>query len=939
MQNERSTSRGSASSSNPLPRLARLPISRKLLIGYVAFVIPTLALLVVLNVGFAANARLAGREADGVEYARRVYAVQHALSTWQVEYMSMPDESDGGSREMENKAGSVRAAFDQLLDYHESAEGRLGIDERHLEPSVFGDLSPAELERMWAGYRDEPTAAKYETLLDSLARLGATILDLSGATQDPALETNAMIRGAMVYLPEYARIVNQVIAFPERSQGFAAYQSLLDNLARGRIVQLIDMAQREDARWFGSHPDAERSIGARLARFRTTHDELMSMLGDPTESGTPAHDAVLSTGRRLFDVTDDLYRASSEGVRVAIEERRRAIAVWRFSSIAATVAIFAIVAALLVWIRRTVMRSVNGIIDYTRRIANGDHAARLRADLSDDLRELYEHTTVMVNNIAQLAEFPRRNPNGVLAADASGEVVYRNPAAQRFLEEQNVTLAELLPESHHDVVRRLLAGSAERHQVESTIGDVHLEWAYHPVRDAGHVHVYFSDVTERKRAEEQLLHDAFHDTLTGLPNRALLADRLDQTIALAQRDPSISYGAMLLDLDRFKVINESLGHGVGDDVLRRVGERLRTFIGASGTVARLGGDEFGILIAPVSDSRMALGMAHGVQQEIARPLELAGSPVSLTASVGIVLPTEDHADADSILRDADTAMYRAKGTGRSRAEIFDVSMYEQALDALQTEAELTRAIEEDQIVPWFQPLVSLETGRIAGFEALARWMHPQRGVVTPGEFIPLAEETGLIVPLGERVFARALEQVCAWRATLPPDRELMISVNLSVKQFTHPGLVERIADIIGQNEVRPSCVKLEVTESGLMRDVDTSMRVLERLKALDIQLGIDDFGTGYSSLSYLHRFPFDVLKVDQSFVSNMETEAESREIVTNIVSLAHGLDKIVIAEGIETTNQLTALRALGSEYGQGYLFSRPLPAHEAGALLESDPHW
>ncbi len=851
----------------------------------------------------------------------------------------MPGESDADAQEMENPASLVQDAFDRLLDYHAAVEDRLGIDEQRLAVRGLGDFSPVELERRWIDYRSDPTAAKYATLLDSLVRTGASVLDLSGATQDPGLDTNAMIRGVMVYLPEYARIVNQVIAFPNRSEGFAAFQTLLDNLARVRIVQLIDFAQAENSRWFGPRPDMRRSIGTQLARFRTTHAELMGMLDRRMDGGSSPPADVLGTGRHLFDVTDELYRAGTQGIQAAIDDRQSTVVVWRIATIASTVAIFAIVAALLVWIRRTVTRSVDGIIDYTRRIANGDYAARLRTDLSDDLRELYDHTTVMVNNIVQLAEFPRRNPNGVLAADADGEVVYRNPAAQRFLDEQNADLTGLLPGNHRDVVKRLLAGSTEQHQVESKMGDVYLEWTYHPIRDAGNVHIYFTDVTDRKRAEAQLLHDAFHDSLTGLPNRALLAERLDQTIALAQRDPSVSYAAMLLDIDRFKVINESLGHKAGDDVLQRVGERLRRFVGDSGTVARLGGDEFGVLLAPVPDSRRALGMAREVREQIARPLELAGSPVSLTASVGIVLPTENHQDAESILRDADTAMYRAKSAGRSRAEIFNATMYEEALDALQTEAELTRAIEEDRIVPWFQPLVSLETGRIAGFEALARWIHPERGVVTPGGFIGLAEETGLIVPLGERVFTRALEQACAWRRSLGADREFMISVNLSVKQFTHPGIVDRIAAIIDRNDVQPSCVKLEITESGLMRNVETSMQILERLKSLDIQLGIDDFGTGYSSLSYLHRFPFDVLKVDQSFVGNMEAEAESREIVTNIVSLAHGLNKTVIAEGIETTSQLTALRTLGSEYGQGYLFSRPVPAEEAGKLLEADPRW
>ena len=466
-----------------------------------------------------------------------------------------------------------------------------------------------------------------------------------------------------------------------------------------------------------------------------------------------------------------------------------------------------------------------------------------------------------------------------------------------------------------------------------------LEWSYYPVRDQGMVHLYFTDITDRKRAEEQLIHDSFHDSLTDMPNRALFTDRLEQTLAILETDSTYRYAVLLIDLDRFRVINETLGHDAGDEMLKVVSDKIVRVLRPQDTVARLGGDEFAVLLPDLDATRIALQIADRIHQSVKEPIRIDGEVFNITCSIGIVLPGETERDSQSILRDADSAMYSAKAAGKSRSEIFDKAMYESAISAMRLESELVRAVSAGEIVPYFQPIVSLATGRIAGFEALARWLHPDQGIISPGQFIPIAEETGLIIQVGEQILKQAVDQACEWRTSRVSPEDLFMSVNLSVKQFAHATLVDDIRKTVSRPEITPSCLKLEITESGLMENVETSLDLLKRLKALDVTLGIDDFGTGYSSLSYLHRFPFDTLKVDQSFVGNMETETESREIVTNVLSLAHGLNKEAIAEGIETEGQLKALRDLSAEFGQGYLFARPLTGSDATDLIRSRPHW
>jgi diguanylate cyclase (GGDEF)-like protein/PAS domain S-box-containing protein len=446
------------------------------------------------------------------------------------------------------------------------------------------------------------------------------------------------------------------------------------------------------------------------------------------------------------------------------------------------------------------------------------------------------------------------------------------------------------------------------------------------------------DITERKRAEEQLVYGALHDALTGLPNRALFVDRLGHATGRVGRAGEPQFAVLFLDLDRFKVINDSLGHTVGDELLVAIARRLAETLRPGDTVARFGGDEFTILLDPIASALEATQVAERLLRGLAAPFVLERHEVFASASVGITLSSTGYLDPEELLRNADAALSRAKALGKGRYEVFDRAMHAQALGRLQMEMDLRRALERAEFRVFYQPVVELATGRITGFEALLRWMHPERGTVAPGEFIPIAEETGLILPLGRWVIEQVCRDARGW-----PRREgqapVSVGVNLSGKQFGQADLVQQIEGALRDNGLEPGFLKLEITESVILQDAEPAKTMLARLRALGVQLWMDDFGTGYSSLGYLHRFPLDALKIDRSFVMRMVEEPRNGKLVQAIVALAHSLGVAVVAEGIDSPAQLAALRGLGCDFGQGYLFSRPLPLAEAAAMLARDPVW
>jgi diguanylate cyclase (GGDEF)-like protein/PAS domain S-box-containing protein len=437
------------------------------------------------------------------------------------------------------------------------------------------------------------------------------------------------------------------------------------------------------------------------------------------------------------------------------------------------------------------------------------------------------------------------------------------------------------------------------------------------------------------------------DPLTGLPNRLLFTDRLGRLIKHAKRRKDYLFAVLFLDLDGFKMINDSLGHLVGDQLLVGVASRLEKCLRATDTVARLGegfivarmgGDEFTVLLEDLKDPGDAKQAAERLMKSVTAPFMLGGREVFTSLSIGIALSNPSYEQAEDILRDADTAMYRAKSRGKARYEIFDADMRASVVARLQLEMDLRRALEHGEFHNVYQPIVSLAAGQIVGFEALLRWQHPTRGQLGPEEFIAVAEETGLIRDLGWWNLREACRQMTEWRADYNVYSQLTMSVNLSPKQFLQPNLVEDIRSLLREFKLPPQALKLELTESTVMGDPSAAVEMLQQIKSLGISLAIDDFGTGYSSLSYLHRFPLDTLKIDRSFISSIGN-GEETEIARTILPMALNLHLDVVAEGVETIEQLVLLKKLQCKYGQGYYFSKPLSAEEAGLLLAEQPTW
>lgn len=441
------------------------------------------------------------------------------------------------------------------------------------------------------------------------------------------------------------------------------------------------------------------------------------------------------------------------------------------------------------------------------------------------------------------------------------------------------------------------------------------------------------DITDRRRAEEKLAHDALHDALTGLPNRTLLMQRVEALHQHGKQDPDYRFAVLFIDLDRFKLVNDSLGHACGDQFLIAIAEQLRHCLRAADTVARLGGDEFTILLDGIQDTQDAVQIAERVLSRLAEPLQLGDRHLFTSASIGIVISACSYPSGTEMLRDADIAMYRAKASGKGCYAIFDQNMHAETLKIVQIENDLRQAIHQGELLLHYQPIVYLKTGELAGFEALVRWQHPEQGLIHPDEFISIAEDTGLIVPLGEWVLREACRQVSAWNLDRPPEQPLLISVNLAVHQLKEPNLIKIIEQILTETGLNSRCLKLELTESMLVENVESIIKTLTYLRGRHIQFSIDDFGTGYSSLSYLHRFPVSTLKIDRAFINRMEQDSENFEIVRAICTLAHSLGMKVVAEGIEEASQIDRLNSLGCELGQGFYFSRPVEAQEAEKLL------
>ena len=485
--------------------------------------------------------------------------------------------------------------------------------------------------------------------------------------------------------------------------------------------------------------------------------------------------------------------------------------------------------------------------------------------------------------------------------------------------------------------------------------------------------VIVKKLKKHRQKQATLLYKAFHDGLTGLPNRNLFFNELKLVLHQSRKDLSYKYGVLFLDLDRFKVINDSLGHVIGDQVLVIISRRLQNYVKASDTVARLGGDEFTILLRSLPDADYATKVAMKINQELAQPIYIEGHEIFTTVSIGVVTNCKQFSDQlgensfpicpiynhpEDVLRAADIAMYRAKDLGKARYEVFDLTMHREVVSLLELENDLRRAVEmikqnpvNSQFFLSYQPIICLTTNKITGFECLVRWAHPTKGLIQPGKFIPLAEETGLIIPLGMWILRTACHQLAVWQKKLTGRHvcsglaysdcnfiahNFTMSVNISSKNISQPNFLEQVNEILAATNCQPHCLNLEITESLIMTNVDLATAVFEKLKNQNIRLSIDDFGTGHSSLSYLHQFPINTIKIDRSFVSQLDsdTSGQTLKIVSAVIALANNLDLEIIAEGIETKAQMNQLKQLKCRKGQGYFFSKPLTTSSVNELLQ-----
>lgn len=602
-----------------------------------------------------------------------------------------------------------------------------------------------------------------------------------------------------------------------------------------------------------------------------------------------------------------------------------------------------------------------GAVDYLRKPVNSSVAlARVKAQLElkhlrdqlafdlntteNDRRRQQEFFKQLFENSPQAIIYVNKN-NKIIEVNQKFELLF---GGQSELESISDLASRIVPDSeiqeHRMFFQSIIEGNTQRIETERIKKDgskVPVSMFGYPVQvdtDFDGVFIIYEDISQQKSYENQLRHQAFHDALTGIPNRLLLSERLDRALARASRSKNFKFAFLMIDLDRFKSINDSLGHQAGDQLLKTISSRLQGSIRSLDTVARLGGDEFAILIEEYNDTTEVNTIVQRILKNIEKPIRIFETEVHISGSIGVVINMQDYTHSDEIVRDADLAMYKAKSDGKANHRLFDPEMYQYAIESMKLESDLRNAQANNELEMFYQPIVSVGSEIIQGFEALIRWRHPQFGLISPDRFIPIAEETGLIIDLGRWILHESCQQLKTWQNRLAGRTPITMNINISVKQFLQGDLINDLNGLIDEFQLDPDCLKLELTESLFMDHSEFALKIIRELKEIGVHFVIDDFGTGYSSLSYIHRFPVDVLKIDRAFVKNMETEPESLEIVKTIIRMSQSMNMTVVAEGIETKQQLDILKKLSCQNAQGYLFSRPLEKQDAFKLLMKSAH-
>jgi diguanylate cyclase (GGDEF)-like protein/PAS domain S-box-containing protein len=707
----------------------------------------------------------------------------------------------------------------------------------------------------------------------------------------------------------------------------------------------------------------ERQLAAEAnAIWEKSAADLEAARAVPKESATdnrldPFHDHI----DEAASILADLHSLNGNQVADEISSLRRREQVQLLAGLAALVLGSTVALLLGRRVGRSITQPLLSLKDAAARFGSDDLSHRIPVSGDDELAELGNAFNAMASSLqksrADLHESEQRFRSlvhhasdvfTVIGADAV--IRYQSPAIETVLGYPTESIIgrsflDLVDPDDQDIARQLFEQS-QRGPGMPTMGEVRMR----PLREEQAPRRFemtatdllddptvrglvlnYSDITERALFEERLSQQAFHDALTGLPNRALFQDRLEH--ALRQRGQTV--GLLFVDLDHFKVVNDSLGHDAGDQLLCDVAQRLAGCLRGGDTLARLGGDEFTVLLPNIADTQGAVEVARRIESQLEAPFELPGQSVFVTASIGIATGVALKDRSEALLRDADAAMYEAKSRGRARHAEFDPTMHTRAVTRLAIETDLRRAIDNDQLELHYQPIMWLDGNQIVGVEALVRWRRPDGTLVPPGDFIPVAEETGLIRPIGRWVLHEACQQLARWRSELPQAAGMSMSVNVSARQLQDASLLEDVESALRETGLDPGSLILELTESAVVENLEGASATLQQLRWMSVQLAMDDFGTGYSSLSSLSRMPLDILKIDQSFVARLDQDAEGRAIVYAIISLATALGVRVTGEGIETASQLSSLIELNCNHGQGFLLGKPAPPDELAAILRT----